>query len=329
MPPLVGGVAISSGRLYDNLKEEGWNVEYYNIKPAGKWWQSKPGIVLRFSLIPFWILFRKRYDIIHCHVPGTIRKLYLSLMKSWCFKGADLIYTLHGDVTNLLNKWALYAMSKADRIICVQPGDSKKLPGSLREKSVDIPAFIIPKTITESNIPEVILRFVKKNDAPLILFYGGVVLNAQYHDLYGVEDMVNLYFYLKESGVDVRLLMLVNYSKRGENICFMEQIRRRIQGEARVMMVENARIPMLPLFRYADVYVRPSKTDGDSLAVREALSLGCPVVASGSAVRPQGTFVYADSQELRAFTLRCLNEYVKIEKQPDFYEQIKCIYQYR
>jgi glycosyltransferase involved in cell wall biosynthesis len=41
-----------------------------------------------------------------------------------------------------------------------------------------------------------------------------------------------------------------------------------------------------PLFRSADVYVRPTISDGDSVSVREALALGTPVVASDAAVRP-------------------------------------------
>lgn len=329
MPPLVGGVAVSSGRLYDNLKEDGFDVNSYNMRPTAKGWNTPIGIILRFFRIPFWILFQKKFDVIHCHVPGTYRKLYLSLMKPFCFKGAELIYTLHGDINGLLNKKALFAMSKADRIICVQPGDSERLPVNLRYKSVDIPAFIIPKKITDTDIPATVIQFAKGHTKPLILFYGSVVMNNQYHDLYGIEDVIKLYGSLKANDIEAQMLMLVSVKNNSENIRFINEMKKKIQNDPDIMLVENVRMPMLPLFKYANVYVRPSKTDGDSLAVREALSLGCPVVASDKAVRPQGTFVYADSQELRAFTLRCLNEHVKIEKQPDFYEQIKGIYQYR
>ena len=326
MPPLVGGVAISSGRLYDNLQEDGYDVHSYNIRPKGKWWNTPVGIVLRFFGIPFWILFQKRFNVVHCHVPGTYRKLYLSLAKPFFFKGAKLIYTLHGDVAGLMNKRALYALSKADRLICVQPGDSQRLPACVQGRSVDIPAFILPKSIEETEIPADVLVFAKKHVKPLMLFYGSVVLSEQYHDLYGVEDILELYVQLKRRGIQIQMLMLVFVKNENENFHFMDKVREVVKDDPDVMLVENVRMPMLPLFKYANVYVRPTKTDGDSLAVREALGLKCPVVASDKAIRPEGTFVYHTRQELLSLTMKCIDGRGRVVEQPDFYRQIEKMY---
>jgi glycosyltransferase involved in cell wall biosynthesis len=50
----------------------------------------------------------------------------------------------------------------------------------------------------------------------------------------------------------------------------------------------------------ADVSVRPCHQDGDSMAVREALALGVPVVASRVGFRPEGTVLFepGDSADL-------------------------------
>ena len=45
----------------------------------------------------------------------------------------------------------------------------------------------------------------------------------------------------------------------------------------------------LAVIREADVFVRPTSSDGDSVSVREALTLGVPCVATDVAVRPPGT----------------------------------------
>jgi glycosyltransferase involved in cell wall biosynthesis len=48
----------------------------------------------------------------------------------------------------------------------------------------------------------------------------------------------------------------------------------------------------LALMARSDVFVRPTFRDGDSISVREATSLGVPVVASNVGTRPQGTFLF-------------------------------------
>jgi hypothetical protein len=49
---------------------------------------------------------------------------------------------------------------------------------------------------------------------------------------------------------------------------------------------------MNALWKYTDIYIRPQVSDGDSVALREALSLGIQVVASDVCIRPQGTNLY-------------------------------------
>jgi len=48
----------------------------------------------------------------------------------------------------------------------------------------------------------------------------------------------------------------------------------------------------LALMSASDVFVRPTLEDGDSISVREALSLGVPVVASRTGTRPAGTILF-------------------------------------
>jgi len=48
----------------------------------------------------------------------------------------------------------------------------------------------------------------------------------------------------------------------------------------------------LALMSVSDVFVRPTLEDGDSISVREALSLGVPVVASRIGTRPAGAILF-------------------------------------
>jgi glycosyltransferase involved in cell wall biosynthesis len=48
----------------------------------------------------------------------------------------------------------------------------------------------------------------------------------------------------------------------------------------------------MALLARADVFVRPTLVDGDSMSVREALSVGTPTVASDTVHRPPGVSCY-------------------------------------
>ena len=48
----------------------------------------------------------------------------------------------------------------------------------------------------------------------------------------------------------------------------------------------------LTLMSRCSVFVRPTFHDGDSISVREAMSLGIPVVASKVGTRPEGTLLF-------------------------------------
>jgi glycosyltransferase involved in cell wall biosynthesis len=63
-------------------------------------------------------------------------------------------------------------------------------------------------------------------------------------------------------------------------------------GEAVELAGDVAHALCLALVARADLFVRPTRTDGDASSVREALDLGTPVVASDAAWRPNGTVLF-------------------------------------
>ena len=62
------------------------------------------------------------------------------------------------------------------------------------------------------------------------------------------------------------------------------------------------------LWERADIYIRPTRTDGDSVAVREALDAGVKVVASDVCKRPEGclTYTFGDARDLLEKSLSVL-----------------------
>ncbi|MGA9525303.1 MAG: glycosyltransferase family 4 protein [Myxococcaceae bacterium] len=88
----------------------------------------------------------------------------------------------------------------------------------------------------------------------------------------------------------------------------------------------------LALIKASDVFVRPTTADGDSVSVREALTLGVPCVATDVAVRPAGTHVCrgADAADLATNIEEALQTTPVPMPQPDtvvflrrLYEQLR------
>ena len=328
MLPGIGGVSVSSNRLFHNLKKDGYDVDVFNIRfKNGE--NNKPlYLALKYFTIPFYILFHRRYDIIHCHVPGVLRKMYISLFKPF-YKGAKLVFTIHGDAHPLVdNKFVKYALRKADKIICVQVGDSAKMPGKLTEKAVDIPAFILPRVIDNTFTPKSILDFCENNDgSKLLIFNGAAVVNDEWDDLYGFKDMVAAFKALETRG-DYRLLMiLIGAPKNRREEELIKEIKDQIANDWSVKFVENEPFELCPLFRFADAYVRPTKTDGDSLSIREALAMNCKVITTNVVNRPQGVFLYESPSQL-AGAIECAveSEPPASAEQIDYYQYIKELY---
>jgi glycosyltransferase involved in cell wall biosynthesis len=68
------------------------------------------------------------------------------------------------------------------------------------------------------------------------------------------------------------------------------------------------RAEALGLVRACDLFVRPTRADGDATSVREALAFGCRVVASDAAVRPIGAVLFrnGNAQDLACAIARAL-----------------------
>ena len=97
----------------------------------------------------------------------------------------------------------------------------------------------------------------------------------------------------------------------------------------------------LALMSASDVFLRPTLEDGDSISVREALSLGVPVVASRMGTRPSGAILFrpGDVEEMRAKielaldarrghrsqTAGCMDRLMEIYRQMDGSEGSLCL----
>jgi glycosyltransferase involved in cell wall biosynthesis len=105
-----------------------------------------------------------------------------------------------------------------------------------------------------------------------------------------------------ERQLDAALAFLLPGESASE---YFDEIRREVDRRdltSRVLFVTQPLEEAASLWRVSDVVVRATNTDGNSLSVMEALSLGVPVVASDCVDRPDGavTFRTRDIDDLES-----------------------------
>jgi glycosyltransferase involved in cell wall biosynthesis len=85
---------------------------------------------------------------------------------------------------------------------------------------------------------------------------------------------------------------LVIYGPGTRDPAFFGEVTRRGLQRAIHLLGEVDRPRALGLVDACDLFVRPTRADGDALSVREALALGRPVVASAVGQRPPGALLF-------------------------------------
>jgi hypothetical protein len=141
---------------------------------------------------------------------------------------------------------------------------------------------------------------------------------------------------LKSFYPSIGLVVLVPEAQREPRS--VEPLRQQISDlkvQENVHLVTTANNSNTLLLAKSTVYLRPTTTDGDSLAVREALSFGVPVVASDSAFRPPGTILFRSRDDehferIVASVLRDLPEHqskLQMLRIEDNYQPVLDVYQ--
>jgi glycosyltransferase involved in cell wall biosynthesis len=303
-PPYIGGVSVSVQRLYDHLLFSGFHPVKYNTQILNRKYNVKVLKFLKFLALPFYIMFNRRFDVIHFHVSNMMPKVYVSVWRRLFSTRTRFILTLHGEINDaFMSNIGRLALSGFDRIICVKSGDQKNMPPEYRNSTVEIPAFIPPVLNDErhTDIPIGLLEFLRR-DTFKILLNGFIILNEKFWDLYGFSESLKLLNDLKNIGRRADLILVVIGSSNSKTIKdYIENLKGYISEnelEKNVYWVEGVNMELWPLLRKVNMLLRPTRSDGDALSIRESLFLGTPVISSDVVPRPDGTIIYKlDSRE--------------------------------
>ena len=347
IPPPYGGVTTHVQRLIDALTKEGFSVGGYYSASC-----NEPSVInspmydkwtwMQTSLLPFkvWKYLRETWDykIVHSHF-SLEGMSYLWVLKVVAKK--KIVVTVHNSMndtymktTNFVNRFFLKRMLKAHDVRWIAVSDLgkqqvEKIAENDRLDMSVIPAYIPYSQEKTEPLTGLLAEYIHLHDK-IITFYGHSFMENNGNDVYGFVPAIRLYASIKKKmKANIGLVYCISLN---DNQLQLEKLQNLARAEGvyddiywQTGSIDNMR----SLWQSTDVYIRPTSTDGDSVAVREVIDEGAQVVASDVCKRPEGVITYRFG-DLNDFEIKTINALAlgRNEQKANYspYNQIKDIY---
>jgi glycosyltransferase involved in cell wall biosynthesis len=321
LPAPYGGVSVHLLRLINRLDDANISYTFYNTGPSNV---QRANVVKGGRAI--WVLlklFTFKEEIIHFNNNRQNLMFFAAIVSQLRHK--KIIWTLHdefilhwyekaGSVSKFLFR---VAIKKLAHIICVNDRIRVFLLklGVKPENISVIPAFIKPtaQETSDKNLCTEILEFINSHN-PIIGshgWFGGYINNFHVYSFDMLGAMIKA---VRQHYPKAGLYTVVsgcNDQRQRENIL---KFRKENHLETSWLIIEKP-FTAVAVYARTAVFVRPSVTDGDSVSVRECLSLGVPVIASNAVWRPQECILFENrnQQELDQTVMEFLKKPYKID----------------
>lgn len=159
--------------------------------------------------------------------------------------------------------------------------------------SVESP-FLPPDVSQEKRIlqtyPPELFEFLH-NHAPIVCVNAFSLIMLEGKDLYGIDTSIQLIAQLKNQFPASGLVIVLG--QRG-NLEYYQELQRTIKVldvYDNIFFLEEQK-ELWPLFKYSDLFIRPTLSDGFSISIVEALYLGTATLASDVCLRPAKTILF-------------------------------------
>ncbi len=291
LPPPIGGVSIFIDRL-KYLFSSKKNVIFFNEVP--------------FSFKKFFLLsyFLIKYDFKQVHIHSLNLFYLFSIFFMRFFKKYTTVLFLHNsrtfdEISGFKKKIIRYYINRADVLFFASESSKDHFFYSGISSSNKLffiePAFLPPKISDEmkifSSYNKELKLFFKKHkivvsaSAFRLVFYKN-------RDLYGFDLFLDLAVFLKDKFSSIGFIFAI--SDPEYNMGYLKKMLAKIKkyGLSDSFFIFLEKKDFWPIIKRSSLFVRPTLSDGDSLAVREALFFNVPVLASNVVKRPSETVLF-------------------------------------
>ncbi|HEX8287350.1 MAG TPA: glycosyltransferase [Pyrinomonadaceae bacterium] len=287
-PPPEGGISRNYLAIREQLRRADHKCSVIAIAKSSKIVPEPDVYHPRSPLELIRLLFRLDYDVLHLHIGGEIPLRVLSLMAvcGVLAKGKNVL-TLHSGGYAAENARRAKYFSRAGfvfrlyrKVIGVNPLMLELFEkfGVKKDRAHLIRPFFHQKPDESVKVPPRLKEFAEKSN-PFLLT---VCLLEEAYDLFmQVDAMEKVLEKLPNSG-----LMIIGSGSLEEKL--KAAIAEKPYKNRVFLTGDVPHAVTLHLINRADILLRTTVFDGDAIAVREALFLETPVIATDNGMRPEG-----------------------------------------
>jgi len=298
-PPPWGGIAVHVRALRRLAEERGIAVRVYDTGEESRSRSGEDGVFCGGGAAGIAEAVRAVRGLpLHVHIPGNNARAWLvalSFGRPFRMRGPGALLTVHsGLVPDYLEERAHRELARAaclgfERVFCTNDAIADVLEASgicHRRLEVLEPYVPVPP---EARAPPADVRRLRERCRPLLV--AAMARGRQY----GLEVLLGA---LEALAARHPQMGLVLFGPRVDRLVPRERLR--LLGERACVLGEVEHDVARAIIGAADVFLRPTLVDGDSVSVREALSLGVRVVASDRGRRPDEVTLFraGDSADL-------------------------------
>lgn len=299
-PPPRGGVAVYVQRLVRRLDDIGVHAAVVNHFASSPDDRFVIGTVRRNPVLYWARLRRTRARLVHYHQSRYSTLLAVAHVARKAPQ--PFVLTVHGHgVSTLLDRrlppissTTAWALRQFDAVVAVSDEVAERLAPIVGAERISvIPAYLPPHDEPAEAADPRTVEFVAAGAPTFVASAYRVTLVGAGRDLYGLDTAVEAFLRVAARRPSARLAIFVAMRpKRRREREYVSALLRRVAdaGLERAVRVQFGE-PLLPALVPGSVFLRPTRSDGDAVSLREALALGVPALASDAVERPQGTVV--------------------------------------
>lgn len=235
-------------------------------------------------------------DVVHINSGAFILRLMNVIVCRLLLRKYTVV-TIHRDPT-IENHSGLtkFVLSRCNVVIAVNKNGYELLKSDTGCDYHLLPAFLPPSLDKEPEFDNALSDWINKvravTNSKLMVSNASALVFHNGEDVYGIDQCLEAMKRLVDSGrTNFFLLFVIVQCDFPETLNKYKKYIADNGLQDNVLLLEQP-CPFVRLMAVSDIVLRTTNTDGDSITVREALSLGTPIIASDVVERPEGTVLF-------------------------------------